>query len=545
MRKFEAVCSRVMTFRHVSRLLWVLVAVMVAFALGYIHHRWFYPLFFHGDAAAMHILGNAIYDEISLLPQDFYYGNQLVFLRSSPFIALAKVLGSEGYDSFAVGSALSIGVWGGVLFGLLRMYVSSLRLSLALMVALLIPLGPWDVDFFLGQQSHLANAILALGMALGVARYAQTVRLSSLAVAAVCLFLMSAEAPIRGLLVWVPLLVAAYLFTSRERLKCITWVTGSVFAISFLINKLLVGWRPTALNHFTAIRLNSTDEILENLLVTTLETIHSVTVISFFDGAKLTIGGLIALVLGLLILGAYAFTIIYGLRAVVGQLRDKLYPVQHAGSDPQHSTDILVVSTAALGFVVGALAVATLNPDSSRHYFWVIFVLKFCVLKWLFDRLQMHFHQGVAIALPLLVCLLASVWMAQLGKHIIDLDQMIESKISPAHVKHIKRISTERDIHYVYGEDFWRMMPLNSLIPGIESQALLADGDELVAFKWLARPSWSCPRGPVMFFLKDGPVDQIIERELVKRDGQLVHQGEDYTLWIGTSLLAPSPRAQC
>ena len=529
-----------------SRLLWLLIAATVALLLGYIHHRWFYPLFFHGDSAAMHVLGNVIYDETSLLPRDFYFGNQLVLLRSSPFIALATALGFSGYNSFAIGSSMSIAFWGGVLFYLLRMYVSSNALSIAFLIALLIPLGPWDVDFFLGQQSHLSNAILALGMTLGIAKYVGSEQRLALVAALLCLLLMSVESPIRGLLILVPLIGAVYLFAANWQAKRITWVTGGVFVASFVMNKILIGWRPIALNHFSSIRLSSTDEILGNLSRTTLETIHSVTPISFFDGAKLTVGGLIALGLGFLILGAYGLTITHGLRAVFQRVTQKLYPQKVGKTSPSGDVrQVLVISTAALGVVVGALAVATLNPDSSRHYLWAVFVLKFCVLKWLFDWLQAHTRPSTAIAVPLLLCFFASTWFAVLGRHIKDLDQVLLAKSVPDHVQQIERISVDRGINRIYGEDFWRIMPLNSLVKEMQAQPIVADGGELKPYTWLSRPSWSCPGEPVMFLLKDGPVDQIIERQLSERNAELVHQGPDYTLWIGPPLWEPGPRANC
>lgn len=528
------------------RFLWLLIAVAVALLLGYIHHSWFYPLFFHGDSAAMHVLGSAIYDETSLLPRDFYFGNQLVMLRSSPFIALATALGFSGYDSFAIGSAMSIAFWGGVLFYLLRMYVSSHALSFALLIALLIPIGPWDEDLLLGQQSHLSNAILALGLTLGAAKYVGSEQRSALVVATLCLLLMSVESPIRGLLVLVPLIGAVYLFAANWQFKRIIWVTGGVFVASFVMNKLLLGWRPIALNHFSSIRLSSTDEIIGNLSRTTLETIHSVTMISYFDGAKLTVGGLIVLGLGLLILGAYSLTIIYGLRAVFQGVTQKLYPEQtNKASLSGDVSQMLVISTAALGVVVGALAVATLNPDSSRHYLWAVFVLKFCMLKWLFDWLQSHTPPSIAIAVPLLLCFFASTWFGVLGRHFKDLDQILLAKSFPDHVQQIERISADRGINRIYGEDFWRMMPLNSLVQEMRAQPIVADGGELKPYTWLSRPSWSCPGEPVMFLLKDGPVDQIIESQLRERNAELVHEGSDYTIWIGPPLWEPGPRANC
>src|SRR5690554_7938047 len=97
----------------------------------------------------MHVLAKSIVDEISLLPHDFSYGNQLVFLRSSPFIALIMACGLDGYTAFSVGFALSIPFWGAILHYLLSVYFMSPRKGLLLPVLLLFLLGGWVIDYIL------------------------------------------------------------------------------------------------------------------------------------------------------------------------------------------------------------------------------------------------------------------------------------------------------------------------------------------------------------------------------------------------------------
>lgn len=168
--------------------LWSVVTALVAFCIGYIHHRWFFPLYFHGDAASMHVLAEAILDEGSLLPTDFSYGNQLVFLRSSPFIALTLLVGFTGYKAFILGSSLSITFWGVVLYLFLSAYFKSRRKGFLFSILLLLPLGPWDFDLILGQQSHLSNAILALGFVVSICLYVLDKSKLFLVVACVYLF---------------------------------------------------------------------------------------------------------------------------------------------------------------------------------------------------------------------------------------------------------------------------------------------------------------------------------------------------------------------
>ncbi|WP_238787851.1 hypothetical protein [Salmonella enterica] len=67
--------------------------------------------FFHADSAAYQVLASAIRDEGVLLPHDFFYGNQLIMLKISPFIALANCIGFSGYKAYAIGGAIAICVW--------------------------------------------------------------------------------------------------------------------------------------------------------------------------------------------------------------------------------------------------------------------------------------------------------------------------------------------------------------------------------------------------------------------------------------------------
>ena len=48
--------------------------ILISFLIGYVHHAYFFPLLFHGDAAALHVLAKAMIEEGCFLPKDFAYG---------------------------------------------------------------------------------------------------------------------------------------------------------------------------------------------------------------------------------------------------------------------------------------------------------------------------------------------------------------------------------------------------------------------------------------------------------------------------------------
>jgi len=77
------------------------------------------------------------------------------------------------------------------------------------------------------------------------------------------------------------------------------------------------------------------------------------------------------------------------------------------------------------------------------------------------------------------------------------------------------------------------MMPLNTLIPNINAQALQLERNEIHPFSWLTMPSWSCVKGDVLYYLKSGQVDETIKKKLVDAGGVQVKTGSDYSLWRG------------
>lgn len=520
--------------KKIHNFLWLVVSIVVAFSIGYIHHRWFYPLQFNGDSAAMQVLAKAILDEGSLLPSDFSYGNQLIFLRSSPFIALASILGCTAYDAFAVGSSLSLAFWGGILYLFLNALFRSERQAFLFSTLLLVPFGFWDSEFVLGQQSHLANAILSIGIVVSVLRFIKDRRYSFIFIGSVCLFLSSLESPIRGLLVVVPVVVATAIVVPRlKEFFVVTIPMGLMFLSAYCLNKILITLRPIALNHLEVLAFRSSGEILSNLVETTGETVASVSSLDIWSGVGISLFGGILFSFGLLVIISYLVLVLIGVGDTTKMISSRLKGSQGGILNASQSDFSFVRLVVIVGLIFGALAVAALNPDSSRHYLWAIFLGKLVILKWLYDTGVRCVGVKFSSSLLLVLALLVSVWCSTLVKLQWNTEGAIKARNYTTAVNDIQELSKSLGISNIYGEDFWRMMPLNTLIDGLNSQSLLSDGYNVYPWSWLTRPSWACVDDTVLYYLQDGTVDQIIRGKLISLGGSEVKSGNGYSIWVG------------
>ena len=519
--------------------------MLVGFCVGYIHHRWFFPLYFNGDASSMQVLASAIFDENSFLPADFSYGNQLVFLRSSQFIVLALMFGQSGYKAFILGSSLSIAFWAIVLYFFLSEYFNSEKKGLLFSSLLLIPLGYWDVDYVLGQQSHLSNVVLALGIVVSTYRYILDKSNYFICVGCACLFVMSLEAPMRGLLVLAPLLVAIALMSNTRVFLVVAIYTASAFILAYFANKLLVESHPLSINYFDTLTFKSSNDFFANFINTSGEAVGNISSWNSVAGKQLGAIRFIVYSFGIIVVIAY-FVFIFDTASKAIRLGlIKLSTPQHLQSFSSEYLAGFVSLTAVLGVAFGIFAVSGLNPDTSRHYLWAIFLVKFCLFIALYDASSMLIGKMWAGTFVFVICLVLSSWLASLVVHDWNTVRAIKNKNYSEAVLAVERIAKETGIRYIYGEDFWRMMPLNTLLENINAQALVLGGGELRPYSWLTRPSWSCVEGTVLYYLRDGPVDKAIETKLMKIRGAKIHDGNSYSIWSGPPVWQIPPTASC
>lgn len=525
---------------------WGALAGLLAFGVGYIHHRWFYPLEFHGDAAAMQTLARAILAQGSLLPSDFTYGNQLIFLRSGAFIALASMSGHAGLDAFMVGSALSVAFWGVILYFVLFAFLGVRWKAALITVSLLLPFGGFEFDYVLGQQSHLANAVLSLGLAVFTSLYVTKKRRACLIAAGICLFVMSVESPLRGLLVLGPVLVAVLVVTDWKKTNRVAVIAGLFFLLAYFSNKKLVRLRPISADYLHMLTFKSTNDIVDNLARTSRETLAGMTSLDVIAGDKLSMAGMIVLGAGLFVIAGYFIFFLAGTISAVKLVTGKHdLPAGSGDAGNESECDRLVRLTSVFGLILGALAVAALNPDSSRHYLWCIFLAKLFLLLWTFNVLDRYFGTATATLSLVVLALLASTWFAYLNKSHWHPTAAIKSRNFTEGVTSLEDISRTTGIANVYGEDFWRMLPLNTLIAHMNAQPLLLEGGQVRPDFWLTMPSAYCPKGDVLYYLKEGQVDREIREKLIGAGGQQMKTGAGYTIWKGPRIWQMPARFRC
>ncbi len=526
------------------------VCILFSFLIGYIHYSCFFPLSFNGDAAAHHVLAKAMIDEGSFLPKNFAYGNQLIFWRSSPFIALAMVMGLKGYSAFIVGSSLSVAFWGGILYLVLAEITESGLKTVILSSCILIPLGYWETNFVLGMQSHLANAVLSLACFVLLWKYIQSSTLKHLIFSNLCFFLITMEAPIRGMLIIVPLYIVTVITIKkfdRDSLSISYTLIGTFFS-AFLLNKFLLYYRPLKMDYLRILKFRPVGEIIANLEKTTIETMHAVSNLFVFSNESLSLYKGCLYAIGLLIIIIYLIAILSGGVKLKQLAEIKIGNALQKGSIDTHigCSDFLLFG-GVVGCFIGALAVAALNPDSSRHYLWAVFLIKVAVLLKGYSAFDLHFSSKVTASFFIALFLIASWWHAILIKY--DGPIMYNKYISLRYndvlplvlgsdmdqLLTVKKIAEETANYNVYGEDYWRMMPINTVLENINAQALVYDGQHLVPFVWLTRPSWgSVPdNATVLYFLKQGKVDKIIEERLLQNNGLKIVSDAKFSIWKG------------
>lgn len=513
--------------------------LLTGLVVGLIHHRWFFPLTFHGDAASMQVLAQTMVDEKSLLPADFSYGNQLVMFRSSPFIALALAIGFTGYSAFIVGSAISVGCWFLLLYYVMRAFTGDGLKAFTVALLFFIPMGKWDSDYILGQQSHLANAVLALSMVAFSYLYAGKKAVSSLWLAALPVFLMSAEAPIRSMLVLMPLVLTLLLFFEPARLRKLMLFLLAAFLLGYLANKVLLRVRPLELSLLDVVKFHSTSEIMANLPWLTGEALASVSALDVLASKHLTLTRLVVYSADLAFLLALCAFAVAQVRKVIRQAGERFHrrPVSHT----LDRYDFLAV-TAVLGLASTLFAITLLNPDSARHMIWAYALLKVALAFALYGVAATLTRKRGTLALgTLAIALLASLWMAILFR-----DPNIDAQIaawnySPITGK-IAEISRKTGIKRIFGGDFWRMMPLNSMIPGMSAGVLLQEGTELMPYDFLSRKSWFTVDGAVLYYLKDLPEDKLIKAKLGAGGGKLMFSSTEGSIWMGPAVWSGAAR---
>lgn len=526
--------------------LWSLFAWVVSAIIGLLHHLLIYPLYFHGDAAAKSIYADALLDENSIFPVDFSYSTGFFLLDQGIFISAFKLGGVDGYPAFALGSAVSLAFWGMVLFLALSAHLKDRLRALLFTVLLLIPLGWWETDFVMGQQSHTISAILGIIFVLILGEYFKEGAHRWLFAMATIFALLALSAPARVILLAVAVFIAALLFAPVKKVFFSLAASGVGFLIGY------AGYRILADRRFIAGAdivegLSTSEEVLASFVRSWAEAFSGVSNLHALGGQELTLAILMLYGLTLVVIFTYVGFLAHFSRILVRRVRSRLGKLTGPSDFREANFVDFIGVVAVTGIWTGLLAVAALNPDSSRHFLWAVFMLKFAALRVLFDALTMRPSLG-RLGAPLIllgVVLASSTWLAQSVVHGANIFNAIDQRARSAEVVAVASAVQQTGIPYIYGDDFWRMMPLNSYVPGARAQPLLDPG-AIRTRVWLTRPSWSCVEGNVLYLVKDTPMDVAVESLLKDAPmAQLLEDGGGFRIWIGPPVWAVPGEVSC
>ncbi|MCG7392679.1 hypothetical protein MHY87_07155 [Microvirga sp. ACRRW] len=142
------------------------IAVISAFLCHALFMHLYYWRWFHSDSAAAYIVAQQILTEGRMFPAHFIFGNDLFLLRPQFAIALFMKAGLNGYTAYTLATSLMFSIAFGIVAFCLMLLRPRSVVPLIAAGLLFIPINMNEVDFILGQQSHLMQSSLALTAAI-------------------------------------------------------------------------------------------------------------------------------------------------------------------------------------------------------------------------------------------------------------------------------------------------------------------------------------------------------------------------------------------
>ena len=221
-----------MRFIAFNKMKWIALMVFV-FSTSLLFFYNFYISRIISDTSAHYIYGELIYENFEFFPKDFYYANDIFFLRPHYIIAILLALGITGFKNYALACSfvLAIGVCA-VAYIILRLLKLSFWQACIIAIAVFLPFGYTEYEFILAQQSHLQQTVITLVSTLFLYAAFRTKKEKLLIPTAVGIFLLAWDSPLRSLL-----LLAAYIWSAlliRIQWSLFFRMTG-ILSISFII----------------------------------------------------------------------------------------------------------------------------------------------------------------------------------------------------------------------------------------------------------------------------------------------------------------------
>lgn len=531
------------SFRHVSRQLLLRVTKLAPvflglFSIAFFHHFFFYAFRFHGDSAVRQIYAEAMLDELSLLPIDFSYVTGFFVLSSHHFIALFMLLGFDGFLAFALGSSIATAVLGTILTIIMFWVTRRLWVSAFLALLTITPLGVFEFDKLLGQQSSADKFMLAVLSIFFISMYSRDMKTRWLFSAAISVAILSLTHPVHGLLTMAPLVLITLLALKWRQAILVSAVTVGGGLAGTALHEFLAVDRVLT-RSFTDTRVAGFDSLTSNLLGLTRQAIRDLTGLDQISNQSVSVLSLSMYTANLIFLAVYAVLLIHGFLIIwrAGKVRLQIGHYSDAPTEWRFSKWLLAFGTA--GVLSNLVITAALNPDSARHFMWATIVLKLAGLLMLAEWALDKKHPMAIFTSIFFVLALGSQWTIAVNHYGASFFSDAEKAKNSEVVRAIREVSNETGLSKVVGADYWTVLPINTLIPGVNGMQILRfDEPNFYIRAHNTRPSWACESAPVMYYVDTVEAskwqDQNDElRVLLEENGaRLVHSGSDFEVWI-------------
>lgn len=459
-------------------------------------------------------------------------------LRSGLPIAIAIFLGFHGYDAFVVGSALGIVAWSLVLYFSLSCAFKTKWQPFLFTFCLLFPTSfGFDSDFILGQQSHLANVILLLAALIFYVLNISSGYKRFLILSGCSFFIICVEEPIRAAFLLLTIIFISIICFDYKKYYLKLIVLFSFALLGSLCNKLLLHTHHLAVDISSSVTLIDYNAFLRNLSLVITEYFSNISSLNIYTGLPLKSVGFFSYICN------FTYVTIFNIYIVINIIGvcKRLYIILTGRNKPQYEIWDIIKLAAFLGLIITILAICILNPDSSRHALWAIFIIKLCflidILKFL--RGKLNFGEYISCFIMLSVILLSSTWVtiATLPESFrhnksynADNEQLSDF---------IYKMSAKYKVKNIYGNDFWQTMPLNVTIPGLKFAVLaLSEKEYFSPMKFLMRPSYFevSPKQKVLYYFRADDASKQFANAIKLKQGQLLGQVGDFQVWLGYPL---------
>ncbi len=539
MNSLSAIKNNFTYFSWGSR--WAVFALvgLTGFAFSTAFYFYYYPAFFHSDSASIQVLAQAMVDEMSLLPHDFFYGNQLILFRANLFIAPALKLGLTGYSAYAAGSVINFSVFFLITFLTLETVFRNWVKSLLLTSLYFLPFGVHEADYVFGQQSHLANVVFTLMIAVHSYRACWHKEWRGLVIASSVVFLMSLEAPMRVLFVLFPLtLVIAATGRAKSAVK-LSLALVIAFVVGYVGNRYLVTTHSVAVD-LSDLAFSTSDRFLMRIGTILKDFVDNYIGFSQFVGMKTSTR--INLVLyGVKTLVFVSFVGVFwwlahrlGKRGVKswlgngGTTQCELEALEFIG--------LLGVTGVLTGFWIIS-AVEYTDDQLLRHSEGMLQLCKLALCAYSLRVLAYLLPQRLpGYGMLFVVALLSSTPATSFlfAPYRVQLQHKIESNMNLPLNSKIQKLMFVHGINRIYGGNFWRTLRLEVLIPSAKATVLGVGEGSVHYFKWLTRPSMRCFAGEVFYLIDPSKADEeYIARKVLERGGRLLEHIGDTDLYLG------------